>query len=291
MEDDIITMAADGDIIMNVGPHPSKKFRVHSSILKAASKVFSAMLGPNFAEGQQLLVDGRQDPATIKLPEDDSMAMEAIFNILHHHINHLPEPKEIVYYEIAIAANKYDLAPHIRYIMLGTMTDFVNDFDKIKHNMETRQVWQLAMASAYFGHAHAFKVFTKWLVINTSDDLSIFTHTNNLNQVLALKTCIYIEVQRKECRQLVFDKIMEVCSTTDGERRTLTFDLRETEEDNWDTSRFFAASIQDLLFYVEASVTYCGNTLGCDMQDELDAYNLVHPVEELAGLNLAGLRD
>ncbi|KAI8294534.1 hypothetical protein K4K59_005031 [Colletotrichum sp. SAR11_240] len=46
----INNIAPDGDVIMVIGPK-DKEFRLHSQILKAASKVFKAMLGPNFAEG------------------------------------------------------------------------------------------------------------------------------------------------------------------------------------------------------------------------------------------------
>lgn len=48
----VINIAADGDIILVVGP-AKLKIRVQSLILTAVSKPFSAMLGPNWKEGRQ----------------------------------------------------------------------------------------------------------------------------------------------------------------------------------------------------------------------------------------------
>jgi len=49
----VINIAPDGDVILVVGPSRSQisKLRVHSLFLTTASKVFSAMFGPHFKEG------------------------------------------------------------------------------------------------------------------------------------------------------------------------------------------------------------------------------------------------
>lgn len=46
----IIKIAADGDLVLTVGPE-EVRLRVNSLFLKAASKPFSAMLGPDWKEG------------------------------------------------------------------------------------------------------------------------------------------------------------------------------------------------------------------------------------------------
>ncbi|KAM0499108.1 hypothetical protein ACHAP8_005816 [Fusarium lateritium] len=51
--DAIIDIAPDGDLILVVGPKKTK-LRVRSTLLAAASKPFSAMLGPNWKEGNDL---------------------------------------------------------------------------------------------------------------------------------------------------------------------------------------------------------------------------------------------
>ena len=53
----LVDIAADGDVILVVGPEKIR-LRVHSLNLKATSKPFSAMLGPIWKEGRDLLQDG-----------------------------------------------------------------------------------------------------------------------------------------------------------------------------------------------------------------------------------------
>jgi hypothetical protein len=50
----IVKIAADGDVILVVGPE-EVQLRVHSLFLKAASKPFSAMFGPDWREGHNML--------------------------------------------------------------------------------------------------------------------------------------------------------------------------------------------------------------------------------------------
>ncbi|KAJ0325996.1 hypothetical protein Brms1b_000213 [Colletotrichum noveboracense] len=115
----IIDVAADGDIIMIVGPD-KRKFRVHSVMLKSASKVFKAMLSPNFAEGRRLRNNGHHGDITkIELPEDNDGGMSAIFHLLLHRVEKLPDPMPAaVFYQLGIAADKYDLFRHT-YSRLG----------------------------------------------------------------------------------------------------------------------------------------------------------------------------
>lgn len=121
-EDDntIVEIAADGDLIMAVGPK-KKNFRLHSLILKMTSKVFRAMLGPNFAEGQQLIANvttGSRKPGLpgkINLPEDDVKSMGFIFKTLHHQFDALESPEDIPFFDILIAADKYDLIAPIKH--------------------------------------------------------------------------------------------------------------------------------------------------------------------------------
>jgi hypothetical protein len=58
-----------GDVILVVGPE-KVKLRVHSLFLKAASKPFSAMFGPDWKEGHNML--GRDGPVEVPLPEDNA---------------------------------------------------------------------------------------------------------------------------------------------------------------------------------------------------------------------------
>ena len=57
--------------------------RVHSVILRTASTVFNALLGPHYNEGGNLSSGAPKD---IPLPEDDAVALEIIFNALHYRV-------------------------------------------------------------------------------------------------------------------------------------------------------------------------------------------------------------
>jgi hypothetical protein len=108
----ITEIAADGDIILVVG-HDGVKLRVHSLILKTASKVFSAMLGPYFSEGQNITKDC---PKEILLPEDDADALKIICEITHLQNSAVPDslpPSAVI--QLAITADKYDCVPALKF--------------------------------------------------------------------------------------------------------------------------------------------------------------------------------
>ncbi|KAL9091272.1 MAG: hypothetical protein Q9165_004906 [Trypethelium subeluteriae] len=80
-EHGLLEIAPDGDVILLVGQGAAQKnLRVHSVALKMASKVFAAMFGPRFAEGQSL---SSANPKMVPLPEDDLEALTILCHIIH----------------------------------------------------------------------------------------------------------------------------------------------------------------------------------------------------------------
>ncbi|KAK1848945.1 BTB/POZ-like protein [Colletotrichum chrysophilum] len=160
----IIDVAADGDIIMIVGSD-KRKFRIHSVMLKSASKVFKAMLGPNFAEGRRLRNNGHHGDITkIELPEDNDGGMSAIFHLLHHRVEKLPDPMPAaVFYQLGIAADKYDLVSTLKYTITGAIYRAINDGRELK-DMRMLDVWYLAITAACFDDAANFATLTHVLV-------------------------------------------------------------------------------------------------------------------------------
>lgn len=76
-----ITIAKRHDVVLVVGQGDSaSKLKVNSEILRQASPVFDALLGPNFAEGRGLSFT---TPKEVNLPDDDPKSMQAICEILH----------------------------------------------------------------------------------------------------------------------------------------------------------------------------------------------------------------
>lgn len=150
----VVDIAAAGDNILVVGPE-KLTLRVQSLILKAASKPFSVMLGPNWKEGRHMLAD---IPVEILLPEDDPVAMKYICAITHHQNKMVP--KSMAVHDIlgvAITADKYDLTDTLTFAS-GTWLQ--------PHSKEPVELMVLAAAAFLFQDVQAFKAITKALVLN-----------------------------------------------------------------------------------------------------------------------------
>ena len=77
----VVNIATDGDVILVVGPEKAK-LRVQSLFLKAASKPFSAMFGPDWKEGHNILdLDALIE---LPLPENNANALKLICAIIHY---------------------------------------------------------------------------------------------------------------------------------------------------------------------------------------------------------------
>jgi hypothetical protein len=103
----VADIAPEGDVVLIVGEE-KVRLRVYSQCLRSASKVLSAMLKPNWKEGQTLAT---QSYTEATLPEDDAEAMRTICYVVHHRNDLVPEnltTREIL--QIAVVANKYDLS-------------------------------------------------------------------------------------------------------------------------------------------------------------------------------------
>lgn len=109
----VVQIATDGDVIFSFSTDPQKRaIRVHSAALKLASRVFRAMFGPHFGEGQILEVE---QPTVVPLPEDDVEAMITVCKVLHlHDIQGIHHPTQQLLRKIAFLADKCDLSPALR---------------------------------------------------------------------------------------------------------------------------------------------------------------------------------
>jgi len=107
-------IAPDGDMVLVVGREKARlMLRVQFQCLRAASKVFGSMFGPNWSEGQVL---SPNCPREVPLDDDNASAMHTICLVLHHHAE-VPEvltARELA--TIAVASDKYDLAVALRHV-------------------------------------------------------------------------------------------------------------------------------------------------------------------------------
>lgn len=101
----ISQVATNGNVIFIVGSK-KKRIQASSAVLENASKYFRNMFGPHFQEGQDLHGGSVKE---IAMPEDDPIAMELIFKIIHLRNDSLPnalEPHQAL--EFALTADKFD---------------------------------------------------------------------------------------------------------------------------------------------------------------------------------------
>jgi hypothetical protein len=73
-------IAYAADLVLIVGTPATVKLSVSSIVLKDSSKVFAALLGPNFAEGQPAATSGLKE---VTLADDDPSAMSDMCFLLH----------------------------------------------------------------------------------------------------------------------------------------------------------------------------------------------------------------
>ncbi|CAD6447383.1 3515e734-4505-45d6-ba75-2626f65c932a [Sclerotinia trifoliorum] len=150
----VVNFAADGDIILVVGPE-KKRFRLRSLSLKVASKPFLVMFGPHWQEGRDLL--NHEGPMELSLPEDNSAALEIIFTIIHHQNNKvfraIPARRVL---DVAITTDKYDFINAMKLASEALLRTKKRGADDLMF---------LAAAAYLFQNAQAFKKITKALIL------------------------------------------------------------------------------------------------------------------------------
>ena len=151
-------IAPTGDTILVVGDRKIG-LRVHSLCMRNGSKVFDAMFGPHFTEGQP--TNGSL-PKEIHMPDDDAKAMTTICKVIHHRNDLLPdvlEPGELP--EIAVTADKYDCVIVLKYVMTQWLV--------FKEPVIFLDLGSLMVAAYILNNPNAFLQITHKLITGTSD--------------------------------------------------------------------------------------------------------------------------
>ncbi|KXJ84815.1 hypothetical protein Micbo1qcDRAFT_129057, partial [Microdochium bolleyi] len=107
-------ICGSGDVILLIGPHQAP-LKVQSRCLRTASKVFDAMFGPNWNEGQDLSEDM---PKPVELGDDDFGAMHTVCCVIHHRNDLLTQtldPADVL--RVAVVVDKYDLGVAMKFAL------------------------------------------------------------------------------------------------------------------------------------------------------------------------------
>ena len=150
---EVYAIAPTGDVLLVVGEEETR-LRVHSVCMMSASKVFDAMLGPHFSEGQP---SKEAFPKGIPMPDDDARAMTTLCNVIHHRNDILPdifEPAALA--DLALVADKYDCVLALKYAM-NLWLDF-------KEPVTFLSLGKLLIAAYVFDNPNAFRRVTQRLI-------------------------------------------------------------------------------------------------------------------------------
>jgi hypothetical protein len=153
--------APDGDVVLIV--EVKTRVRVDSVVMKRASSVFAAMLGPNFKEGHALAEAGAA-PIEIPLPEDNAEEFGWICRALHcqgHTKLWKPNTRRLV--SIWSLIDKYDLKESMQ-LSFGLWT---SANVAVKSNMAGSL--GLAFVSLLTQDKDSFKVVTRELILRSTN--------------------------------------------------------------------------------------------------------------------------
>jgi len=177
-ESDLIAdISPDGDVVLVVGPR-SIRLRIHSQCLKCASKVFGAMFGPHWSEGQGL---SKESPREVPLVEDDADDLRTICCVIHHRNDDVPQsltPREVL--QIAIEANKYDLNVALKYAFAQWL--------KPRENADRVDMGYLLAAAFLFGDMDTFVEHSLVLILHYKGSYLEFLDDEITSQILPWKT-------------------------------------------------------------------------------------------------------
>lgn len=134
------------------------KLLVHSIFLTNVSKVFEAMLGPNFREGQPQTNGG---PREIPLPEDDPFAMQIICNVAQaRSVPDTMTPTELL--AIAYAADKYDVVPILKFASSRWTSSTINP---LPHEFNVEYTWNTVIAAYVLKDSESFQKSTAEIIL------------------------------------------------------------------------------------------------------------------------------
>ncbi|OQO10870.1 hypothetical protein B0A48_04171 [Cryoendolithus antarcticus] len=210
-----IVLSGAGDVILIL--QDQTEIVVSSCFLTHASTTFSALLGDQFAEGQQ--PRSIQNPTRISLPEDDPQSMIDLCSILHlkplRAINSPGENRKSIVriLALAITTDKYDCIVAVELSVTALLSRYMlaDETD----NLDIALMSALALAAYYLRLPCHFTIFSSRLVRNYNGPYSKLLGEPFTERV-GLATIFHLEQQRSTARN-------RCMSLLEGMGRTVCF--------------------------------------------------------------------
>jgi hypothetical protein len=174
----------DGDMRIDCCDKSGGKFLVSSATMKRASPVFRAMLGPNFAEGQQ-----KSLPLEVVCQEDDWTGMQLMLQLLHTQPScvdkdELSTEDVECFARMAVIADKYQCTK-----VLSLAADSVLLRACSLQDQDSKDMYCFTIVAYLFNKPKYFYVITKWLVIENCKQYShiLDVYLPGIGEVLGLR--------------------------------------------------------------------------------------------------------
>lgn len=124
-----IDVAPQGDLVVAVDSDPARRLaKISSTIIKPASPVFRAMLGPSFKEGQA--THDASNP--LSLPDDDAISMLNLFHILHYNGDKAKKTEDDWIQKLVVVCDKYECTESLKTYLHFQLSQcsFVSTLDR-----------------------------------------------------------------------------------------------------------------------------------------------------------------
>jgi hypothetical protein len=160
-----IEIDAKGDLVLKVGTKSPKLLRVCSKNMAMVSKVFDALLGPRFREGQTQ--HDSDDP--LSLPDDDPNAMAVLCKLAHFKITKESEVKALDLAELVFLCDKYDCIGTFGVFLRSVLARWLKEKSVANHSRTPRNNHQ---------QIHLMTAFAIAFLINDTE--SFWTMSNEI---------------------------------------------------------------------------------------------------------------
>ncbi|KAK5169516.1 uncharacterized protein LTR77_005492 [Saxophila tyrrhenica] len=274
------------DIVLVIGQPPQVKLMVSSAVLKNASAVSAAMLGPQFREGQE--VESTAQPKEINLPDDNPETVSDMCHMLHSKTVHkyLTGASAATILELAITIDKYACVDALRMqahaILLGNL-DLYADLDLATNG-------QRMVAAYLLDNSRAFRLSTGRLISGVTTPYSSLLLEEWACHISPM--ALYgLEAKRSEAqRNLLHNLASEYLPQPDVDyARFITQLCKAVDVSTW-PPKLESHSIDQLLSYVKKM-----NTINTNLGQKLSTAKLASVVKALEencdGLCLACVKE
>ncbi|SMQ47710.1 unnamed protein product [Zymoseptoria tritici ST99CH_3D7] len=197
----------DGDLLIDCCDKSGGKFLVSSAVIKRASPVFKAMLGPHFKEGQLKTL-----PLEVECPEDDWAGMRLMLQLLHNCAScvdgEIPKREALeCFTDMAILADKYQCIEALSLQVDGVLSNASS-----LRPTDRNRLYCLAVAAYLLKKSKHFYVFTKRLVL---EQTKLFHNIHEryvpgIGDVLGFRFILELETQRTAAILSVSEEVRDM---------------------------------------------------------------------------------